>query len=74
LTSAVPTVSPSPGRRAWRRFKRNRLGFWSLVLFSVLVVASLFAEVLSTDKPLVVRYEGTTYGRSTRRTRTAPRR
>jgi len=61
LTSAVPTVSPSPGRRAWRRFKRNRLGFWSLVLFSVLVALSLFAEVLSTDKPLVVRYEGTTY-------------
>ena len=61
MTNAVPTVSPSPGQRAWRRFKRNRLGFWSLVIFSVLVVASLFAEVLSTDKPLVVRYEGTTY-------------
>ena len=55
------SVSPSPGRRAWRRFKRNRLGFWSLVVFSLLVVLSLFAEVLSTDKPLVVRYEGTTY-------------
>jgi microcin C transport system permease protein len=27
----------------------------------VLVVASLFAEVLSTDRPLVVRYEGQTY-------------
>ena len=61
MTNAVPTVSPSPGQRAWRRFKRNRLGFWSLVIFSVLVVLSLFAEVLSTDKPLVVRYEGTTY-------------
>ena len=61
MTSAVPTVSPSPGRRAWRRFKRNRLGFWSLVLFSVLVALSVFAAVLSTDKPLVVRYEGTTY-------------
>lgn len=43
------------------RFKRNRVGFWSLVIFSVLVVLSLFAEVLSTDRPLVVRYEGTTY-------------
>jgi len=53
--------SASPGRRAWRRFRRNRLGFWSLVLFSVLVVLSLFAEVLSTDKPLVVRYQGQTY-------------
>ncbi|XAH21152.1 ABC transporter permease [Xylophilus sp. GW821-FHT01B05] len=51
----------SPGRRAWQRFRRNRLGFWSLVIFSVLVVLSLCAEVLSTDKPLVVRYEGTTY-------------
>ena len=61
MTSAVPPLSDSPGRRAWRRFKRNRLGFWSLMLFSVLVVLSLFAEVLSTDKPLVVRYEGTTY-------------
>ncbi len=61
MTSAVPPLSDSPGRRAWRRFKRNRLGFWSLLLFSVLVVLSLFAELLSTDKPLVVRYEGTTY-------------
>ncbi|MES2383414.1 MAG: ABC transporter permease [Pseudomonadota bacterium] len=54
-------VSASPSRRAWRRFRRNPLGFWSFVIFSVLVVLSLFAEVLSTDKPLVVRYEGQTY-------------
>ena len=57
----VPPVSLSPWRRAWRRFRRNPLGFWSLVLFTVLVVLSLFAEVLSTDKPLVVRYDGQTY-------------
>ncbi len=54
-------ASPSPGRRAWLRFKRNRLGFWSLVIFTVLVVLSLFAEVLSTERPLVVRYDGQTY-------------
>ncbi|MGI4777319.1 MAG: ABC transporter permease [Janthinobacterium lividum] len=60
-TETVPTVSPSPGRRAWLRFRRNRLGFWSLVAFTGLVVLSLFAEVLSTDKPLVVRYAGQTY-------------
>ncbi|MCU0957271.1 MAG: ABC transporter permease [Hydrogenophaga sp.] len=63
---AVPAValrapSPSPARRAWQRFRRNRLGFWSLVLFCTLVVASLFAELLSNDRPLVVRYEGQTY-------------
>ncbi|KAF1046507.1 ABC transporter permease [Xylophilus sp.] len=57
----TPAPSRSPARRAWRRFRRNRLGFWSLVLFSTLVVLSLFAEVLSTDRPLVVRYQGQTY-------------
>lgn len=54
-------TSLSPGRRAWQRFKRNRLGYWSLLVFCVLVVACLFAEVLSNDRPLVVRYEGQTY-------------
>jgi microcin C transport system permease protein len=51
----------SPSRRAWLRFKRNRLGYVSLMVFCVLVVASLFAEVLSNDRPLLVRYEGQFY-------------
>jgi microcin C transport system permease protein len=54
-------TSLSPSRRAWQRFKRTQLGYWSLVIFCVLVVASLFAEVLSSDRPLVVRYQGQTY-------------
>ena len=65
---ALPTValdarkpSLSPGRRAWLRFRRNRLGYWSLLLFCGLVVVSLFAEVVSNDRPLLVRYEGSTY-------------
>src|SRR6218665_1658786 len=58
--SAAP-VSLSPSRRAWLRFKRNRLGFWSLVIFSVLVAISLAAELVSNDRPLIVRYEGQTY-------------
>ncbi|MDO9402892.1 MAG: ABC transporter permease [Polaromonas sp.] len=57
--AAVPGLSP--GRRAWRRFRRNRLGFWSLVLFCTLVVLSLFAEVISSDRPLLVRYESSYY-------------
>lgn len=63
MTSAPNTraASPSPARRAWQRFRRNRLGYWSFLAFSLLVVLSLFAEVLSTDRPLVVRYEGQTY-------------
>lgn len=54
-------VHVSPGRRAWRRFKRNKLGFWSLMIFATMVVLSLFAEVISNDKPLVVRYNGNFY-------------
>ncbi|MEY2684651.1 MAG: hypothetical protein RJA09_1795 [Pseudomonadota bacterium] len=56
----TPT-SLSPSRRAWLRFRRNRLGFVSLCLFVALVVASLLAEVLSNDKPLLVRYQGAWY-------------
>ncbi|MDH4427888.1 MAG: ABC transporter permease [Acidovorax sp.] len=59
--SSEPAVSLSPSRRAWLRFKRNRLGYWSLLIFCTLVVVSLFAELVSNDKPLVVRYEGQTY-------------
>ena len=63
LHTSAQTVPPaqSPGRRAWQRFKSNRLGYFSLVLFVALVVLSLFAEVISSDKPLVARYEGQTY-------------
>ena len=66
LIEAKPAVSSvrasaSPSRRAWLRFKRNRLGYWSLLVFMVLVGLSLVAEVISNDRPLVVRYEGTTY-------------
>lgn len=48
----------SLGYKRWIRFKKNRRGFVSLVLFVILFGVSLFAEVLSNDKPLLVRYEG----------------
>ena len=59
--SNLTDISPSPARRAWLRFRRNRLGFYSLVLFGVLFVMSLFAEVLCNDKPLLARYDGHWY-------------
>jgi microcin C transport system permease protein len=63
MTMATPAIpaSLSPSRRAWLRFKRHRLGYWSLILFSILVVLSLFAELLSNDKPLIARYDGHWY-------------
>ncbi|PAT39619.1 peptide ABC transporter permease [Vandammella animalimorsus] len=51
----------SPRRRAWQRFRRNRLGYWSLLLFAALLLLSLMAELLSNDKPLLMRYEGRFY-------------
>lgn len=54
-------ASISPSRRAWLRFKQHRLGFWSLILFSALVLISLGAELVSNDKPLLARYEGKWY-------------
>ena len=51
----------SPWRRAWRRFTGNRLGFRSLQVFLALTLVSLFAELLSNDKPLLVRYDGRWY-------------
>ncbi len=61
LTSSGRTVSLSPSRRAWLRFKRNRLGFWSLLLFCALFFVSLGAELISNDKPLLARYNGQWY-------------
>ncbi|HBH38950.1 MAG TPA: peptide ABC transporter permease, partial [Curvibacter sp.] len=54
-------VSLSPSQRAWQRFRRNRLGYWSLLIFCVLFVLSLGAELISNDKPLVARHHGQWY-------------
>jgi microcin C transport system permease protein len=56
--SALATPPVSPGRRIWLRFRQNRRGYWSLLIFIVLFAMSLAAELLSNDKPLVARYNG----------------
>jgi microcin C transport system permease protein len=50
--------SISPNRRIWLRFRQSRRGYWSLVIFLVLFLLSLCAELLSNDKPLMARYDG----------------
>ncbi|MEK1942828.1 MAG: ABC transporter permease [Pseudomonas sp.] len=55
--SALQTAPAlSPGRRLWLRFKQNRLGYWSLILFASLYIISLAGEVISNDKPLLVYF------------------
>lgn len=50
-------LSPLNQRR-WRNFRANRRAFWSLIVFSVLFVLSLFAELIANDKPIIVSYRG----------------
>jgi microcin C transport system permease protein len=54
-------ASQSRRRRAWRRFRRNRLGFSAWCCSARWWCLSLFAELLSNDKPLLVRYNGQFY-------------
>ena len=51
-------ASISPAKRVWLRFKQNRRGYWSLIIFSVLFIISLGAELVSNDRPLMARYNG----------------
>lgn len=48
-------------RRRLMNFRANGRGFWSLWIFLILFLCSLFAEFLANDKPLLVRYENTFY-------------
>ncbi|MEA2116529.1 MAG: ABC transporter permease [Thermodesulfobacteriota bacterium] len=51
----------SLARRRWRNFRKNRRGFYSLILFGILFILSLLAEVISNDKPFMVQYQGSYY-------------
>ncbi len=48
-------------QRRWRKFKANRRGHYSLVIFTLLFVVSLGAELVSNDKPYFVCYQGEWY-------------
>ena len=48
-------------RRRLHNFRGNGRGFWSLWIFLVLLLATLFAEFVANDRPLLVRYDGAFY-------------
>ena len=50
--------SLSPGQRIWQRFRSDRRGYFSLIIFSILFILSLFSELISNDRPLIARYDG----------------
>jgi len=48
-------------QRRFRQFRANRRGMLSLVMFGLLFVTSLFAEVLANNRPLLISYDGHFY-------------
>ena len=48
-------------QRRLRNFRNNRRGFVSLWIFLILFVATLFAEFVANDKPLLIVYESELY-------------
>ncbi len=62
LAPALPArgwlaLSPINSRRL-ANFRANRRGYWSLLIFAVIFVLSLFAEFLANDRPIVASYQG----------------
>ena len=59
---AMPVAKPmSPNQRAWARFLRHRIGYFSLWIFLAMLVAATGAELLSNDRPIVARINGQWY-------------
>lgn len=54
------TLSPLTRRRL-AVFRAHRRGFWSLWIFLILFGASLFAEFIANDRPLLISFDGHWY-------------
>ena len=53
-------ASPISQRR-WQSFKANKRGWWSLWLFGIIFVLSLFAEFIANDKPIILSFKDKIY-------------
>lgn len=47
--------------RQWQKFKDNKRGYWSLWIFGVLFILTLFAELIANDKPILVKFDDSFY-------------
>jgi microcin C transport system permease protein len=56
--SAGPFALSPISRRRLDNFRRNKRGYWSLWIFLILFVVTLFAELLANDRPLLAMYRG----------------
>lgn len=61
---ATPVKPPRKGLfsptniRRWQNFRANGRGYWSLWLFMLLFILSLFAEFIANDRPIIASYKG----------------
>ena len=53
-------LKPMTVRRI-EKFRANRRGYYSMVIFLGLLIFSMFAEVIANDKPILVSYQGSFY-------------
>ena len=69
-TDPAPKAAAQTGRRRFlspinaRRcdlFCANRRGFWSLWIFLLLFLVTLFSEFIANDKPLLIHFDGAYY-------------
>jgi microcin C transport system permease protein len=60
LPTAAP-ARPTPGQRAWARFRRNRAGYLSLRIVACMLLVSVLAPLISNEHPLLAGYRGKLY-------------
>ena len=64
VTSVTPPKKPALNpiwQARLQRFRNNRLGMISLVIFSIIFVSCMAVNVIANDKPLLVQYDGEYY-------------
>ncbi|MFQ0998512.1 ABC transporter permease [Gilliamella sp. BG6] len=55
------TTHYSINQQRWQRFKQNRRGYYSLWLFMICFVISLFADFIVNDRPIFIKYQDNYY-------------
>ena len=61
MTDTTPQKISFFQSRAFKRFRANKLSFWSAIIFLLMFGVSLFADLLANERPLLVYYKQHVY-------------
>ena len=53
-------LSPQAKKR-WSKFKALKRGYYSFILICALIILSLFAELIASNRPIAIQYNDTIY-------------